>query len=707
MVAPRKQVLFGAAYYHEYQPTPRLDTDLDLMTQAGFSVIRVGESVWTTWEPEDGQFDLNWLQPILDGAHQRDIGVVLGTPTYAAPPWLARRYPEIAAEASTGQPMPWGARQEIDYTHPAFKFYAERVIRKIISRYAGHPAVIGYQVDNEPGMILFHNHGVFQRFVDELRQIYGTVQAINEAWGLVYWSHKLNTWSDLWTPDGNWQPQYDLAWRRFQADLTTEFIAWQADIVREYAKDHQFVTTCIAYDRPTVDDANLTAMLDVTAGNPYYAMQDALALPSSNVSPQEWTTSGTWSLFLSADRMYASKQAPFLITETNAGAIGGSSVNFPAYDGQWRQAAWAFVARGAEMIEYWHWHTNHFGAETYWVGILPHDQQPGRVYAELSRLGAEFARVGSRAIGLRPDAEVGLLYSARSKWGLAFQAAFPKPGTGGGAWSPGDMDRRSYHRIFEAFYRGTFDARVPARLIHDVQIIGPNGRRLLEPATLAEELPVLVVPGLLVAGDALLIWLREYAAAGGHLVIGPRTAYGDHEGRARLEVKPAHLADAAGVRYQEFSNLSRPLSLIGQTDKINLSDGAAATDWIDGLIINDAEVIISYDHPHFRRFPTVASNGHGQGRITTIGTVPNPALAADLLRWLIPIRDPLVEALPQSVTVHSATNADGERIHVVHNWSWTPAEITLPRDTIDILADGDVPICDLELGPWDVRVLAR
>jgi beta-galactosidase len=405
--------------------------------------------------------------------------------------------------------------------------------------------------------------------------------------------------------------------------------------------------------------------------------------------------------------MYASKQAPFLITETNAGAIGGSSVNFPAYDGQWRQAAWAFVARGAEMIEYWHWHTNHFGAETYWVGILPHDQQPGRVYAELSRLGAEFARVGSRAIGLKPDAEVGLLYSARSKWGLAFQAAFPKPGTGGGAWSPDDMDRRSYHRIFEAFYRGTFDARVPARLIHDVQIIGPNGRRLLEPATLAEELPVLVVPGLLVAGDALLIWLREYAAAGGHLVIGPRTAYGDHEGRARLEVKPAHLADAAGVRYQEFSNLSRPLPLIGQTDKINLSDGAAATDWIDGLIINDAEVIISYDHPHFRRFPTVTSNGHGQGRITTIGTVPNPALAADLLRWLIPIRDPLVEALPQSVTVHSATNADGERIHVVHNWSWTPAEITLPRDTIDILADGDVPICDLELGPWDVRVLAR
>ena len=94
--------------------------------------------------------------------------------------------------------------------------------------------------------------------------------------------------------------------------------------------------------------------------------------------------------------MFASKQAPFLVTETNAGAIGGPSVNFPAYDGQWRQAAWAFVARGAEMIEYWHWHTNHFGTETYWIGILPHDQQPGRVYARAGPARARTSRWPAR-----------------------------------------------------------------------------------------------------------------------------------------------------------------------------------------------------------------------------------------------------------------------------------------------------------------------
>jgi beta-galactosidase len=707
MAATRDRVLFGAAYYHEYQPAPRLDTDLDLMVEAGFSVIRVGESVWATWEPEDGVFDLEWLAPVLDGAHQRGIGVILGTPTYAVPPWLARRYPEIAAEPSTGQRMPWGSRQEIDYTHPAFKFYAERVVRKIVSRYVGHPAVIGYQVDNEPGMLLFHNNGVFQRFVDELRHTYQSVEALNEAWGLVYWSHQLSTWADLWTPDGNWQPQYDLAWRTFQAKLTTEFIAWQADIVREYARDDQFVTTCIAYDRPTVDDANLTRALDVTAGNPYYAMQDALALPSTGLVRQGWTTSGAWSLFLSADRMFASKQAPFLITETNAGAIGGSATNFPAFDGQWRQAAWAFVARGAEMIEYWHWHTNHFGTETYWIGILPHDQQPGRVYAELSRLGSDFETASSRVVGLRPDAQIGLLYSARSKWGLAFQAAFPQPGKGHMVWSPHDTDQRSYHRIFEAFYRGTFDARVPARLIHDVQLIGPDAGRLLEPADLAAELPVLVVAGLLVANDDLLIWLRDYAAAGGHLVLGPRTAYGDDAGRARTDVKPAHLAEAAGVRYQEFSNLTEPLPVVAETDAMILSEGATATDWIDGLINEGAKVIVGYDHPHFGRFPSVVSTEHGNGRITTVGTLPNAVLAADLIRWLAPGQERAWGPLPESVTIHSATNAAGERIHVVHNWSWTPVQLALPQSMTNILAESDAGTTDLELGPWDVQVLAE
>ncbi|UFU07371.1 beta-galactosidase [Ruania halotolerans] len=693
------RVRFGAAYYVEYHPTDAdrdLERDLDLMAEASFSVIRVGESTWSTWEPEDGVFELDWLQPVLDGAHSRGIDVILGTPTYAVPPWLARKYPEIAGERRTGVRNAWGARQEMDLTHPAYRFYCERVIRAVVGRYADHPAVIGFQVDNEPGLHLLHNEGVFQSFVDHLRHTYGDVETLNREWGLVYWSHRLSTWADLWRPDGNAQPQYDLAWRRFQARLVSEFIEWQASIVREIAAPEKFVTTCIAYARPGIDDPDLTGPLDVTAGNPYYTMQDGLALPSPENVPQSWTTTGTWTIFHSADRMYSSKQAPFLVTETNAGAIGGSATNVPAFDGQWRQVAWAMIARGARMIEYWHWHTLHYGTETYWIGILPHDQQPGRVYEQLAALGAEIKTAEDHLEGLVPEAAVGLLWSNASKWGLAGQPALARPdGTG---------DPDSYERIAHAFYRGAFEAGAPVRIIHDQQLVGEVTR---DPAEVASELPVLLVPALYIASDELLNWLRAYAEAGGHLVLGPRTGYADTEARARLEAKPGRLAEAAGVNYQEFSNLSAPVPVGGSG--IDVPAGATATAWADYLRVSgSAEVLVEYDHPALGAYPAVTTASAGAGRVTTVGTVPDPALAAAVLRRVAPGEGDAWRALAGgSVTVTSAINGEGRRLRVLHNWSWEQATVTLPAAVTDVLGDGASLAAGerLELGAWDVRVV--
>jgi beta-galactosidase len=688
-------VLFGAAYYHEYQPYERLKTDLDLMAEAGFTVIRVGESVWSTWEPENGRFDLDWLQPVLDGAHERDIAVVLGTPTYAVPPWLARQYPEIAGERATGRRIPWGARQEVDFTHPAFRFHAERVIRQIMTRYAGHPAVIGFQVDNEPGNELLHNHGVFQRFTDHLRHTYGDVETLNRAWGLVYWSHRLSTWADLWTPDGNVQPQYHLAWRRFQAEQTTAFIGWQADIVREYARPAQFVTTCLAYDRPAMDDHAINLRLDVTAGNPYYAMQDGLTLPDRGEPAQGWTTTGTWALYLSADRMFSSRQEPFLVTETNAHSIGYPWNIRPAYDGQWRQAAWALISRGATMIEYWHWHTLHFGAETYWGGVLPHSGRPGRTYREIARIGAELRTAGDLVAGLVPDADVTMLYSLPSKW---LMQSFPPL-----ARADGGPDERAYHGLFDPFYRGAFDAGLQVRIVHADQLTD-------DPAEAVRRHPVLVVPGLYIADDAVLDRLAAYADAGGHLVLGPRTGYADEEARARTEVMPARLSAAAGVRYDEYSAVTAPVPVrAGEGSPLALPPDAAGTRWIDGLQPDGAEVVAGYQHPHFGRWPAITTTRHGNGRITYVGTLPNAGLAAAVFRWLVPApAAPGWRSGPASVTVTGATSRDGHRVRFVHNWSWDPAAIRLPAPVRDPLA-GSSHAADEEvtLGPWDVRVLVE
>jgi beta-galactosidase len=696
--------LFGAAYYHEYQPTPRLEQDFEEMRAAGFTVIRIGESVWSTWEPSDGEFDLEWITPVLDAASAHGISVILGTPTYAIPPWLQRRYPELNVEIATGRPFGWGMRQEIDVTHAAFRFHVERLVRRILERHAAHPAIIGFQVDNEPGAWVIHNHDAFERFRDHLRTRYGTVEAINEAWGLTYWSHRLSDWSDLWRPDANTLPQYDLAWRLFQADLLTEYMGWQTAIVDEYAGD-RFVMTCMSYTRPTIRDDAIGEMMTVTAGNPYFKAQDSLALPDTATRPQTWWTDGTWGVYHSADWMYGTRHEPFLVTEVGAGSIGFSSMNHPAYPGQRRQSAWALISRGAQMIEYWHWHTLHFGPETYWGGVLPHSERPGRTYREIQALGEELAMLGDRIVGLTPDAQVGLLYDHASKW--SFESWGPlASGAPDGMPAPD-----SYSPIVEAFERGAFDAGLQTRLFHTSALLS------FDPAEVAAAQPVFIAAAYYVASDEVLGWLLSYAEAGGHLVIGPRTGYADLEARARLEVAPGGgLAEAAGAWYDEYTNLDAPLRVVAPEDSaLALPNDAAATRWIESYLTSSssqpsqpsgATVLATYEHPFHGDYAAVTTRAHGSGRITTVGTVPNPQLAAAVLAWAGASLPDLWRPSAPSVRVHSAVNAAGERLWVVQNWSWDEVAVEVPVAAAD-LHTGD-PVAagsSLALGAWDVRVV--
>ncbi|MFD6138768.1 beta-galactosidase [Promicromonospora sp. NPDC060271] len=689
-----RHLLFGVAYYPEYHRTDRLHEDLDLMVAAGINVIRVGESVWSTWEPRDGELDLEWLAPVLDAAGARGIDVIIGTPTYAVPPWLQTAYPEIAAERRTGEPIPWGARQEVDYSHPAFRHHAERVVRAILGRYASHPAVIGYQVDNEPGLELIHNHGTFTRFVRRLKSRYGDVETLNREWGLTYWSHRLGGWDELWRPDGNSFPQYDLAWRRYQADVTNEFIAWQAAIVGEYASPGQFVTTCLQYPRRALDDEQLGRHLDVLSGNPYYGMQDHLEAGTELAQPNYWNTTGVAGLLRQADRLYSSRQARYLVTETNAQAIDASHANHPPYPGQLKQAAYAFISRGAAMIEYWHWHTLPYGAETYWGGVLPHSLRPGRVYAEIAEIGNELAGLGATLDGYEPDADVAILWSNPSRFALQFM---PPLATGG------EADDESYEQIVDSFYRGVTDAGRQARILHVPQA------HELGAEELARRFPVLVAAGLYITTDDDLELLRGYAAAGGHLILGPRTAYADDEARARVAVAPDGLHDAAGAWYEEFSNLDADLRVVAtEGSPLVLDADASARRWVDGLIPDGAQTLAAYEHPRFGDFPAVVTHPHGSGRVTTVGTVPSPALATAVVRWAAPqgVGDLLADDRDPAVTVSSGTLPDGRRVWFVFNWGWGEQRLVLAADVRDATADtAHATGSHLTLGPWGCRTL--
>lgn len=675
----------GTAYYNEYLPDPaRLQTDLQLMAAAGITCIRVGESVWSTWEPRDGEFDLEWLAPVLDGAAEHGIDVILGTPTYAVPPWLSHRHPELAVVRKDGSSVPWGGRQEVDYTSSVFRGYAERVIRAVLGRYGAHPAVIAVQLDNEAGLHLIHNAHVVERFRRWVADVYGDVETLNREWGLAYWSHRISTWDELWAPAGNTTPASDLAWRRFQAELTAEFIGWQAGIARELLPAGTALTTCIAYQRPAMDDVAVGAHLDIASGNAYYLAQDSLDYDRDGAGGN-WYADDVPQLILSADRMRATKQGPFLVTETGAASIGAASLTRPPYDGQLAQVAWLLAARGARLVSYWHWHTLHSGAEVHWGGIIGHDLEPGRVYDEIAGIGRQFATAAEWLADAEPDADIGIVYAHDSEWMMTFEP--PLVGSGGTG------DRASYARIVGAFGRAAIDAGLQVGYI--------NERQLTDAAALFARFPSLIVAGLLAASDRTLEILAEYARLGGHLVVGPRTGYADDQGRMRASTAPTVLGPLAGVAYREFAAPESPVPIE--------RDGAVigeARGWIDALEVRDATVVVGYRHPHYGRWAAVTRRAVGAGEITVVGTLLDRDSLASVVADTAagPRSSALIADRPRSVTVHSLSGARGT-VWVVHNWSSAPRVIRPTRavaSAIDGSAhDADAPV---ELGAWDVRV---
>jgi beta-galactosidase len=342
------------------------------------------------------------------------------------------------------------------------------------------------------------------------------------------------------------------------------------------------------------------------------------------------------------------------------------------------------------MVAYWHWHTQHYGAEMYWGGILGHSLEPGRIYEELAVAAGELKRAGAVLDRLSPAADVAVLVSADSRWAMEFMGPLPGPTL---SWTG---DRQSYERILAAFYRGLFDAGLSADIVAPAQL--PT-----DPGTAAARWQVLVVPGLYIADDALLDWLRRYADAGGHLVLSPRTGYATEDGVARPAVMPGLLRGAAGVSYLEYTNLARPVPVTGLA--------GSATAWADCLVPEAATSLAGYEHPHLEEYAAVTTNQHGAGRVTYVGTVPDRALSRAIAGWLASISldsDPWRQAPESSVRCTAAATADGSVLRFVHNWSWTPAGLTVPREAADLLSGGELATGNtVQLGAWDVRVLVE
>ena len=701
-------MLFGSSYYPEYQPCERLDEDLALMREARFSVLRVGESTWSSYEPRAAEIGFGDLLRVVDHAHANGIKAIVGTPTYAIPAWLARTHPEVMARTPERGTLPFGARQNVDFTAPAFRFYARRIVEAMADTFGHHPGVIGFQIDNEIGKYHLANEQVLESFRSHLLRRFGDVETINRKWGLTFWSHRLADIGELWPPEGNTNPGYALEWERFQASLCTEFLRWQESILRPRIAPDKFVTHALAggSGARSADMRAIAETVDRAAVTMYFPMQSALERPGRDtLAPRsggfEWSDmDGAWGAFWRSDLAYGAKGprgSQFLVIETGGSPIGFSHQNEPPYPGQLRLAAHAYVSRGAQMIAYWHWHTLHFGMEAYWGGVLGHDLEPNRTYREAAQIGAELAALDRVAAKLTPHADVAILYSRDSAKALEVAPCFALESGSAG-------DPRSYLRVFNALYRAAFDERLQVRIVHaDSDWSGEK---------------VLLVPALYIADETLLDRIVARAEAGGHVVTTFRTGVADEDANVRHERQPGRLRDAVGASYQEYATLRSPVRLTtgrapaaGAAASLALPAGSVGTGWADLLQPEGADVLWGYDDPFLGPYAAVTTRQCGKGRITWLGTLPDRNGLAALVGWAAGERNvsPATRAwpdLPESVQVSSARTEAGGRLWFVANYGWEPARVAAPQRCRTLVAPNAEQRGDtLALGPWDCCVL--
>jgi len=659
-------VLYGAAYYSEYMPYDRLEQDVQLMQQAGISVVRMGESSWGLWEPQDGRFEYAWMDRVIDRMQKAGIKVILGTPTYSLPAWMYKEHPEIVITRFGGQTITFGSRQNADLMNPVYRSYCERVIRKLLEHYKNNPTVIGWQIDNETSSGAAANPDVEAGFVSYLQKKFQTVDELNKVWGLNYWGQRLNDWSEIPPQEGIINPGWKLEWQRYQQWMTTDFLTWQAGIVNEYKRPDQFITHDLAGPpRSEVNEHDIARAVDIMAVNPYHGTQDQFdGLDSTMVG----------------DYARSLKRTNYLVTETNAQTIGwDSKEQFPPYDGQLRLDVYTHLSSGANMVEYWHWHSIHYGQETYWKGVLSHDLEPNRAYAEVSRIAHELQRIGPEIADVKRSSKVAILYSKDSYYGIEFMKF---------------SDKVNYRTILRQMYETLYRQNVA------VDFIFPESTNL-------SDYKIILVPPLYVASDEMLNRLVDYVHDGGHLVMTFKSGFTNEYDTVRWTMAPGPLRRAAGFRYQEFSNLAKPLALKGDPFKAGADN--KVSEWAEMLVLEGAQPLAYYDHPFFGKYPAITRNRFGNGTLTYEGTVLSDTLQTKLLLDVLQmagLTGPDQE-LPATVRVKHGTNRNGKTIHYYMNYSSDPQTFKYPYKLgEDLLTKTTVaPFQTVTLKPWDLAIL--
>jgi len=667
-------ILYGVAYYDEYTPVDRVEEDARLMKAANISVVRIAESTWGTLERQPGVFDFSHVDRMLAAMHRHGIKVIVGTPTYAIPTWLARAHPNVLVTRPNGR-AEFGYRQNMDITDPDYRAAAERVIVALIDHVKDHPAVIGYQVDNETKAYGTSGPNVQAAFVAAMKAKWPSLDALNKAWGLDYWSNRINRWEDFPSTNGTMNASVANAFAEFQRGLVTEFLTWQAGLVRAHARPDQFITQNFdlgwrghSYGvQPEVNHWLAARPLDVAGIDIYHPSQERL-------TGAEIAFGGDLTRSMRDGQNY-------LVLETQAQGFP----EWTPFPGQLRLQAFSHLASGAHLVEYWHWATTANAVETYWRGLLGQDYKPNALYDEARGIGADFKRLGPKLVDMTKRNQVAVYVSNRA------QSAFDSFRINA------DGQSISYNEVLRPFYDALYRQNIEA------DILSPDSKISLD------RYKLIVVPALYAASDAELERLNAFARAGGHVVYTFKSGFSDENTKVRYTAQPGGIAEAAGVTYQMYTP---PRDVTLDVDPFRAGppanpDALKVRWWMEMLKPTTATVLARYHHPSWPADAAITRNRYGKGEVTYVGFMPSDALIEELLadaahRAEVPVgttRFPLI--------VRGGTLKNGHRVRYVLNYSARPATLAAgvaPGTELITgrrLGSGDA----LALSPWGVAVV--
>lgn len=683
-----EKLYFGAAYYSEYLPYDRVEKDMEMMEKAGMNVIRIAESTWSTLEPQEGVYDFTHIDRMLNAAACHHISVIVGTPTYAVPTWLVKKYPDILAITQNGRER-YGHRQNMDITNPDYLSHAERVIRVLMEHVKDVPHVIGYQLDNETKSYGTAGPRVQAMFVDYLKENFPDINDFNHEFGLDYWSNRVNDWDDFPDVRGTINQSLAAEFCKFQRSLVTKFLSWQADIVREYKRDDQFITQNFDFDWTThsigyqsqVDQYDASRCMTVAGADIYHPSNEEL-------TGAEITVCGNISRSLKKDN--------YLILETEAQGL----TPWLPYPGQLRLQAYSHIANGSNSVMYWHWHSIHNAIESYWKGVLSHDFSENETYREAVVIGNEWNKIGFHLKNLKKENKIAIMLDNASLTGFT-QFPLEKAGANG------------YNTVMRWFSDALY------RLNIEYDMISSREQDF-------SGYECLIVPALYSAPESLLLALDSYVRNGGHLITTFRSGFSDEYLKIYPDMQPHILHECLGLHYDQFTHphhvdivpvqsdvMAAAQEHFSHPDDSAFSLTSSACEWMELITCDTAVPVLKYSHPAYERYAAAAKNQYGNGSTLYFGTMfeNDELLESVLLSFLHETGfsggDLSSDAPHYPLIIKRGINDSGKELCYYLNYSKDPVSVTHHgKNGVELLSETAI-VCGnkIDLGGWGVAVV--